>query len=162
MDFSTRNIERGRTSLRKREQLDDVRPLSIGNPKLKKKIKKMLWDHFDSWRHQKKKARLLADTRSFRCSIVEQKYSGDLYSKHWNIELIWIANFYLFGIQMVANWTVLTLLLVTMVKSKKAKGHMVTKLFTIQIVNYKIAIQDMAWITDHSRNQLFWTIWIPN
>ena len=93
VDFSTRNIERGRTSLRKREQLDDVRPLSIGNPKLKKKnlknlknlknVVRSLWRH-----HQKKKARLLADTRSFRCSIVEQKYSGDLYSKHWNIELI--------------------------------------------------------------------------
>ena len=37
------------------------------------------------------------------------KYSGDLNSKHSSSKLIWIANFYLFGIQMVANWMVWTI-----------------------------------------------------
>ena len=36
------------------------------------------------------------------------------------------------------------------------------KLLTIQIANFYFAIQDMAWITDHLRNVLFWTIWIRN
>ena len=39
------------------------------------------------------------------------EYSGDLNSK-----LIWIANIYLFGIQMVANWMVWTIGLANMVK----------------------------------------------
>ena len=43
-------------------------------------------------------------------------YSGHLNSKHLNSELIWIANFYLFGIQMVAKWMVWTIRLSTMVK----------------------------------------------
>ena len=59
------------------------------------------------------------------------KYSGDLNSEYLNNKLIWIANFYLFGIQTVAKWMVLTIQLATMVK-----GSEVTKLFNIQIVTY--------------------------
>ena len=38
-------------------------------------------------------------------------------------KLIWIANFYLFGIQTVAKWMVLTIQLATMVKGLVTKCH---------------------------------------
>ena len=65
-------------------------------------------------------------------------HSGILDSKNSNNELNLIAYFYLFGIQMVANWMVQTiwLVIVTMVKSLVIKCRLVTELFTIWIVNY--------------------------
>ena len=85
-----------------------------------------------------------------------------LNSKHSNREFVWIANFYLFSIQMVANWMVWTIILVTMVISLITKFHLVTNLFTVRIGNYYFAFQDMAWIMDQtnflwlsSRNSLF-------
>ena len=80
-----------------------------------------------------------------------------------NNELVWIVNFYLFGIPMVANWMVhtkclvQTIQLVTMVKSLVTKCLKVAKLFTIWIVKYYFTFQGIAWIMDHSANKLFWT-----
>ena len=85
------------------------------------------------------------------------KYSGDLNSEHSNSELIWIVSFFLFGIQMVANWMVPD-------HGKKFSNQMPFGYPTFYYFNSQllIAIQDIAWITNHLRNELFWTIWITN
>ena len=72
-----------------------------------------------------------------------------------------VANYYLFGIQMVANSMFWTIWLATMVKSNQI--NYVIKFFTFWIANHKFAIkQDMAWIAGQSMNGLFWTIRLPN
>ena len=60
-------------------------------------------------------------------------YIGDLNSEqvvyyHWVfVSNTWIANFYLFGIQMVANWMVQIIWLAAMVKSTVTKCDSVLK-----------------------------------
>ena len=77
------------------------------------------------------------------------KYSGDLYSKHLNNELIWIANFYLFGIQMVANWRVQTIQFWTMVKS------LVTKWLLVCYSNHSLNTKPFDEpVLDHVNTQL--------
>ena len=48
-------------------------------------------------------------------------------------ELTWLADFYLLGIQMVANWKVRAIWLATLVKSLVTKYHLITKFFTFRI-----------------------------
>ena len=54
----------------------------------------------------------------------------DLNSEHPNGEPIRIGNFYLFGVQMVANGMVQTFCLGTIVKGSLTKCHSVNKVFT--------------------------------
>ena len=63
-------------------------------------------------------------------------YSRDLISQHSNSKLIGIANFHLFGIQMVTDWKVWTIWLASMVLSSGTKCYSVMKLFIIPKANY--------------------------
>ena len=81
-------------------------------------------------------------------------YCGDLNSKPLNSKLIWMVNFYLFGIKINANQMVQTIRFMTVVKSLETKFHWVTELYTVFYLR--------RWITDHLMNKLFWTIWVPS